>query len=64
MVNAIPVSARVSIIKDKKSYSNNNIKATATSENLLAFAGALGALRDQAPADKYLYTVKYELKEA
>ena len=63
MVTAIPVSASVSVINGKTRYTNNNIKASATNENVLAFAGALNSLQYLNPADRYEKTVKYELIE-
>ena len=62
MVTAIPVSARISVINGKEKYVNNDISASAPSEELLSFAKAVNSLQYNAPADSFVLTVKHELK--
>ena len=63
MVNSIPVSAKLTVVNGKERYTNSHVKTAAGPDSLLAFGKALNSLQYNAPADKFVFQVKNELKD-
>ena len=62
MVTAIPVSNKISLVNGKERYTNSSVSAAAGNDDILSFALALNLLQYNAPAEKIVKSVKYELR--